>query len=592
MRRSTRSNGSFAAAASRIAAWAVLAVSPPLAAAADTFPAGGVVPDGWYVSAEAAAGWVVASDQAFEGTLSLKSQPVGNGQFAGIEVSGSFAAGTLSFARSVSSEEGYDFLRFYIDGVVQQEWTGNAGWAVAAFGVSAGTHTFRWEYSKDDAVAAGADAAWIDAVVLPARSTTPTFALGAASHAIGEATNSLVISVHRTGSTSGTASVRYATVDGTAVAGADYVATSGTLSFGSGVTTRTFAVSIVDDGITEVRETFSVTLTNPNAGAVVASPATASVAIADDDDVFPAGGVVPAGWVEPPGAAAGWSVASDVAQEGSQSLRSDSIGDRQIAAIEVSGTFAAGAVSFARKVSSEADFDFLRFYVDGVLREQWSGEAEWAVSSFDVAAGRRTFRWEYAKDESFATGADAAWIDAVVLPPQGEAPRLAGATSRKVHGAAGTFDLPLASTTASPTTEPRTGPAHTIVFTFDKPVVAGTATVTEGAASVATPSFGGNEMRVPLTGVADVQYVTVTVGNVVAADGGSGGSGSVRIGFLVGDATQNGTVTVSDLAQVNAQIAQPVTASNYLRDVNVSGTLTVADKGIANARITKALPAP
>ncbi len=207
------------------------------------------------------------------------------------------------------------------------------------------------------------------------------------------------------------------------------------------------------------------------------------------------------------------------------------------------------------------------------------------MASFAVGAGRHAFRWEYAKDESVAVGTDAAWIDAVVLPPQGgEAPRLAGAASRRVHGTAGTFDLPLASTTASPTTEPRTGPAHTIVFTFDKPVVAGSATVTEGTASVATPTFSANEMRVPLTGVVNAQYVTVTVANVTAADGGGGGSGSVRVGLLVGDATQNRTVTVSDLAQVNAAIAQAVTASNFLRDLNASGTLTVADKGIANAQ--------
>ena len=74
--------------------------------------------------------------------------------------------------------------------------------------------------------------------------------------------------------------------------------------------------------------------------------------------------------------------------------------------------------------------------------------------------------------------------------------------------------------------------------------------------------------------------------------GGNGGSGSVRIGFLLGDLSQNRVVTVSDLAPVNAQIAQPVTGANYLKDVNASGTLTVADKGIANTQLTKALPAP
>jgi hypothetical protein len=66
----------------------------------------------------------------------------------------------------------------------------------------------------------------------------------------------------------------------------------------------------------------------------------------------------------------------------------------------------------------------------------------------------------------------------------------------------------------------------------------------------------------------------------------------VRVGFLLGDVNQSRVVTVSDLAQVNAQIAQVVGQGNYLKDVNASGTLTVADKGIANTQITKALPTP
>ncbi len=130
------------------------------------------------------------------------------------------------------------------------------------------------------------------------------------------------------------------------------------------------------------------------------------------------------------------------------------------------------------------------------------------------------------------------------------------------------------------------------MFIFDKPVTAGNASVTAGPGTAGTPTFSGNEMRVPLSGVTNQQYVTVAVSDVVAADGGAGGGGSVRIGFLLGDVSQNRVVTVSDLGQVNAQIAQVVTASNYLKDVNVSGTLTVADKGIANTQITKALPAP
>ena len=43
---------------------------------------------------------------------------------------------------------------------------------------------------------------------------------------------------------------------------------------------------------------------------------------------------------------------------------------------------------------------------------------------------------------------------------------------------------------------------------------------------------------------------------------------------------------------MNAQLAQPVTAANYLKDVNASGALSVADKATVNNNLTKALPAP
>ncbi len=167
-----------------------------------------------------------------------------------------------------------------------------------------------------------------------------------------------------------------------------------------------------------------------------------------------------------------------------------------------------------------------------------------------------------------------------------------GVASRKVHGGAGTFDLPLGVVVTNPTTEPRAGPAHAIVFTFlDAVTSAGTVAVTEGTAAAGTPTFSGNQVTVPLTGVTDAQYVTLTVSNVALAGGGTG-AGTVRIGFLVGDVSQNRVVTVGDLAQVNAQLAQPVTAANYLADINANGTLTVADKGLTNANLTRSLSPP
>jgi hypothetical protein len=66
----------------------------------------------------------------------------------------------------------------------------------------------------------------------------------------------------------------------------------------------------------------------------------------------------------------------------------------------------------------------------------------------------------------------------------------------------------------------------------------------------------------------------------------------VRVGFLKGDVNGSRVVSVGDLGLVNAQLAQPVTAANFIRDVNVSGSITVADKGITNSNLTRALPAP
>jgi glucose/arabinose dehydrogenase len=166
--------------------------------------------------------------------------------------------------------------------------------------------------------------------------------------------------------------------------------------------------------------------------------------------------------------------------------------------------------------------------------------------------------------------------------------------SRKQHGVAGTFDLPLAATPLNPTTETRsTGDGNfSLTFTFTKPLISGDAVVTEGVAVAGATVVNGNELIVPLSGVANAQYVTVNVGNVTSTTGDTGGSASARVGFLFGDVNQGRQVTVADIGIVNASLLQPVTSANYMLDVNADGNLTVADKGLVNANALKKLPAP
>ena len=143
---------------------------------------------------------------------------------------------------------------------------------------------------------------------------------------------------------------------------------------------------------------------------------------------------------------------------------------------------------------------------------------------------------------------------AQTIPAAAQAtPALLGAASRKLHGGAGAFDLALVGPASSPTTEPRLGPSHSLVFTFDGPVTGGTATLSEGTAILGTPSFNGVEMTVPLTGVANAQYVTVDVSYVTTAGGGAGGQwfGSDRLSRRRREPET--LVTVADLGLVNAQ---------------------------------------
>lgn len=72
--------------------------------------------------------------------------------------------GTVSFWRKVSSENGWDFLRFYINDSLEGSWSGVSDWTEFSYSISSGVNTLKWEYVKDGSVSSGQDAGWIDDV--------------------------------------------------------------------------------------------------------------------------------------------------------------------------------------------------------------------------------------------------------------------------------------------------------------------------------------------------------------------------------------------------------------------------------------------
>ncbi|MFN2577749.1 MAG: DUF4394 domain-containing protein [Pyrinomonadaceae bacterium] len=100
---------------------------------------------------------------------------------------------------------------------------------------------------------------------------------------VNENNGTATINVTRTGSLVGTVTVDYATSNGTASAGEDYGNTAGTLSFGPGVTSRTFDVPILDDSIVEGTESVNLTLSGATGGASIGTQNTATLLISEDE---------------------------------------------------------------------------------------------------------------------------------------------------------------------------------------------------------------------------------------------------------------------------------------------------------------------
>jgi len=91
----------------------------------------------------------------------------------------------------------------------------------------------------------------------------------AISDASGTEGDTLVFTVTKTGTTSSSCSVGYATADGTAIAGTNYVAASGTLTFASTQPSSTISVTTIDQSRAKGTQTFNVNLSSPTGGATI-----------------------------------------------------------------------------------------------------------------------------------------------------------------------------------------------------------------------------------------------------------------------------------------------------------------------------------
>lgn len=113
-----------------------------------------------------------------------------------------------------------------------------------------------------------------------------------------------------------------------------------------------------------------------------------------------------------------WQVSTESPYEGTFCIRSGTINNDETSNFKLTyNVLAPDSISFFRKVSSEENADYLQFFIDDILIDQWAGMFDWERFSYPVATGLHSFKWVYAKNYDEFKGMDRAWVDYIIFPP-------------------------------------------------------------------------------------------------------------------------------------------------------------------------------
>lgn len=355
-----------------VAYFLILAADPALAAAVDQPASTKIVPFGY-------GDFFNQAVTTHDGVDAAQSGAVDHEEYSGMEFTVNGPA-QLSFQWKVSSEKNYDYLVLAVDGYVRAYITGEVDWTPVTTYVGTGAHNVDIYYSKDQEVVKGEDAGWIDAMVITP-TTTPPGIVAETIHAYQgvefrhqiEATNA-PSSFSADGLPAGltlheSSGLIYGSVS---TLGSHPVTIHATNSFGTSTETIMINVGTVAEGLAEVIDA-------------------------------PAQIVASAGDLS-------WAPQWTYAHDGDDAARSGPIGNLQssVMTTEVVGPC---KVTFYWGVSSEKDYDYLRFSINDIEQAAISGEVGWTRRAFLLPAGVHNLKWAYSKDDFTASGLDSGFVD-------------------------------------------------------------------------------------------------------------------------------------------------------------------------------------
>ena len=108
--------------------------------------------------------WSITTTDPYEGTYCMKSGGAGvNNVISNMTVTVNIPAdGEMSFFGKISCEQSWDYGYFFIDGTQMGSYTGAGNWGERKFPITAGDHTFQWQYTKDGSVNNNDDCFYVD----------------------------------------------------------------------------------------------------------------------------------------------------------------------------------------------------------------------------------------------------------------------------------------------------------------------------------------------------------------------------------------------------------------------------------------------
>jgi len=168
--------------------------------------------------------WNVTTVNPFQGADCAQSGNINDNESSQLTINiNSIAFDTLSFWYKVSSEQSWDFLRLFIDGIPSYEWSGTIPWSYHSLILSPGQHQITFSYEKDAVYSVGADCAWLDNIRLPMGAVTTSLETISKSEGINAYPNPVndVLTLEFGSKISGNTTVSIYTLDGRLVHSVD-----------------------------------------------------------------------------------------------------------------------------------------------------------------------------------------------------------------------------------------------------------------------------------------------------------------------------------------------------------------------------------